>query len=361
MTTNIPKLPKSLSGGSPLGWHFMKDFKNCETYWWNRNLRPHPAGGVGIEPRESREALAIGTAFHRFAEFWYLSGWDTENGRDTGHRNLTTALDAARRSMIEHGFDPSSEGPGSAAWAIVEQLAIRYHAKYGPGGTHEEFPSYRVHSIENRLEPMVEQEFWLDLGYNGYLFTARLDLIVQTSAGLLALEHKTSAASLAGKLLDRFQLDGQATAQSIMLARHFPDEPIVGVELNVAVKDRGAKSSLPMLMRERTHRSEAQLEKFEMDAVRTLRRIDDTVGYYDSLLHSGMGYDEAARVAFDGNPDGYQCVGAFGKCAFFDLCNNRQISDHIVGLEFEPRSYEHYWENPYAQAANLLDSPTTDP
>src|SRR5258706_602917 len=359
MTTPNPldRLPVPVHpGGSAFGWHFLTNWSNCQTYWWNRNLRPHPDGGLGIEPIESRVPLAIGSAFHTGLEVWYHSGW--ADAQDTGERSLAQALSAARDALVAHGFDPTGDNEDAVgAWATLEELLTRYHSTYGPDGSQCEWPNDMVLS-DTAGQPYIERELALDLGYHGYVLTARLDLIVLNgSHGLIAREHKTSAASLANRLLDRFELDGQATTQALMLVHHFPDQPIIGVEVNVAIKDRASKSPLPALIRRRTHRSDAQLEKFTLDARRKLGQIDAAVAYYESLMMAGMSADEAARVAFDGSPDGYQCVGAFGKCAFFDLCANRPISESIVAQQFRPRSYAHHWENPLAAKATVQTTP----
>lgn len=325
VTSNLDWLP-TMKGGSRFGFHFLSDYQSCPTKWYNRNLRPHPSGGLGIEPLGYRAALDIGSRVHRGLEAWYLT-----------KLNNATSLDAA----ITGHRSPADEFPdGELAESIslTDRLLRLYHERY------LDDPAKEI--VWHHGKPGVELELQVDVGYKGYLFTARLDLVWRFDSYVWAVEHKTVAASLLGRLLDRSDIDGQFTGQYWLLTEHFPGEHVGGVVLDAIVKDRG-KSEKPALYRKNTSRTPEQIEKFRLDVARRLDQIENAVGNYRELLDHGLPHDDAARVVFDGTPDPYQCVSSYGKCEFYDLCLNRRVAPDVIQSSFKPRQYLHTHENPF--------------
>lgn len=349
----------AITSGSKLGWSFLSSFSDCPTKWYLRNLAPWPGSPirvdaihhklyldnqaisgepisgtapelpVGLEPRRFSPALDAGTRFHAAIEAFYRSG--VRDGVDTRIRSLDAALGAV--GTAEHDSEPEHESVATA-----RRLVERYCNHY----TNDDIEV----AIREDGQPMIEEELWLDLGFGGYKFTARLDMIYRRSGYLWALEHKTTAASSLGKLIQRFTLDGQVTGQFLQLASHFPNEQIGGVTLNAAVKDRGARSTAPEFTRRDYHRTHAQLEKFRLDLVRKLSQIDALVEQWMDLVTKGMDYDDAARAVFDASPSGYQCVGMGVACDFYSYCANREVASRLALDTFQPRSYKWEHENP---------------
>jgi len=316
------------STATRFGWHFLSLWSSCETAWWNANLRHHPKdedGQSGVEPRYTGPALMVGGAIHKGLEVWYLSGWDQASQKDTGHRDIDATISAA----VEHihavwGRFRSSDSAEKAE-AEVRGLLQGYHQHWsedylrvapGPDG-----------------EPLVEQEFQLDLG-GGHLFTARLDTVVyhpqEDPEGLWILEHKTVDVSRYRGLVEALQVDGQITGQVLQAKAHW-EERVRGALGNFLIKR--ARSISPF-QREEYPRPQVQLEKFHLDARRRLARIEESTSYYRLLLDGGMSQDEAARVAFDASHAGTQkCLG----CEFLNLCKNRAQSEWTLEAEFLPK------------------------
>lgn len=336
---NLEWLPH-VGGGSRFGWSWLSSWDKCETLWWNRNLRPHPSGSLGIELPGYKPALDIGIRTHTGLENWFRSGY---------------VLDAALQSHRDkHGGDDGLLAGADQALvdsvATTDRLLRAYDAKYGLNGTHPDHPHKEIVSIEDELQ--------LDVGYGGYMFTARLDLVWRYSGYIWALEHKTTNARQFNGLTARIDLDGQFTGQNMLLTEHFPNEHVGGVTADILLKDRGAQSKFPELLRKDTSRSPEQLEKFRLDVARKLDRIDNAVGNYRELLSKGVAHDDAATLTFDGSPDGTQCVNLLGyKCDFYDLCLNRRISSKLVETQFVPRQYKHTHENPLAAQLTVETTP----
>ena len=352
--SNLDFIPHRGSGASRFGWHFLSAWSKCETYFWRRHLEPHPSGGFGIEPRGERIEFVLGRAFHTGLELWRRS-WLTE-----GTPNLELSLEGARKVLTASW--PTPEGPDadfSDKWtkgrATLDRMLPRFHATYGPDGVKPD-TSY-VPLFDSEGEPTIEYELSIDVGFEGYVYTARLDFIGEREGYLWALEYKTTAASGLSGLRQRIELDGQFTGQNWLLHDALVSKvpsaagiPIAGVTLCAIVKDRAAKSTDPDLVRDTTSRTEPQLEKFRVDVARKLDRIENSVGNYRQLLERGATPEAAGLLAFDGSPDGYTCRGPFGKCEFFDLCANREQTGELLQLQFEPRVTDEREHNPFAPA-----------
>ena len=322
MTT--PTAPKT-STATRFGWSYLSQWATCQTRWWNSQLRRHPKapdGQLGLERRYQSDALLIGSAFHRFAEDWYLSGWSGD--KDTGQRDLDKPLSSAVELIQHQSYRLKSQDDGTKAEAVVRGLALGYHQRYledtlrvapAPDGT-----------------PLVEQEFTLDVG-DGHLFTSRIDTVVfeqDDPEGLWDLEHKTADVSKVSQLKEAFYVDGQITGQQLQMEAHWGPR-VRGIRANIAVK---RAKNIPPYQRQDYHRGQAQLEKFQMDVRRRLKGIREGVAKYDMLLEAGMSQDEAARVAFDASQAGTQtCV----SCDFLALCKNRSQSELIADIDFIPR------------------------
>lgn len=351
---------KPAGGGSPFGVHYITDFATCPTkfYWRNLAIWPgvylsvgpdgaitdareaqafadSPTLPVGVEQRGFAPALDTGSRVHAGVAAFYLSG--CRDGEDSGERSLDAMLEAAREDPPWP--DDPTEGHYESL-ALADKMLRRYFEVY------KAEDAVRV-AFDPEGQPLVEREFWLDLDYNGYRFTCRADLVYwQNGEYLRFMEHKTCRASDLPKWLKRAELDGQFTGQFLMGRSHFPDQPFDAVSLNALVKDRGAKSNLPDMMRKPYSRSNAQLEKFRIDTVRKLKRIDESVEEWRDLIGRGMEPEDAAKVVFDGSPSGYECVGTGISCTFATLCSNRERLSSILLDSFQPRQYKYQWENP---------------
>ena len=332
----LRSIPARKAGGSPFGWHFLSHWKACETFWFNTYLRPHPKGGVGVSSTKTGAALLIGGACHRGLEAWYRSGW--RDGEDTGEYSLDTMIEAGTQELTDRK-DEFSEEKGQhfdEALVLVTSLLEKYHYHMGPGGIDQDFPSYKV-AGDDQGEPLIEREFWLDLGYRDYTFTARLDLLMWVEGYLEVREHKTTAASRCGMLIRQLALDGQITGQNMLLAAMYPDVPRKGVEANILVKDRGAKSNLPPFPRQLYGNTPIELEKFKNDTIAALKNIDEHVYRYEELIQKGMSVSEAALAVFDASPPAIQCVG-FYECDFYRPCKMKGYEESLFATSFKPRS-----------------------
>jgi hypothetical protein len=340
------------SGGSPLGVHFLNDFASCPTKWYWRNLALWPGTNlaveraegeglpIGVVPSRFKGALDTGSRVHAGVAAFYASG--CKDGEDTGERDLGAMLDAAR---LDPPITPETEMTTELieSLALTDKLLARYFEVY------KDDHNVTV-AFDSAGEPLIEREFWLDLGYRDYRFTCRADLVYWqggAKAGYLRfMEHKTARASDLPKWLKRAEVDPQFSGQFLMGVSHFPESRFDGVTLNALVKDRAKKSDLPDMYRKTYARTPAQLEKFRMDAVGRLKRIDESVEQWRDLIARGMEPDDAAKIVFDGSPSGYECVGMGIACDYLPLCANRERLSSLLLDSFEARQYKYEWENP---------------
>ena len=329
---NLEMLPQTTKG-TRMGWSFLKLYKTCPMRWYNTYLRPHPSGGTGSESLTISRPLYVGDLFHHGCEHWYLSGWED------GQYELDVAVAALRERAKERQSDvPSGDW---ATWTgEAEDLLIHYHQFYGPGGLAPEWPQYQV-ACDHDGEPLIEKEFVIDMEYptNGesYVFTSRIDACMMFNGNLIALETKTVDTSRVSRQMLQFQVDGQCTGEIWLLRSAFPEVDNAGLHLNMIVK-RAGKGKDPF-RREPYHRSDIDLETFRLSTVRTLKRIDDSIGEYNDLLTGGVEVDEAARRVFDGYPDGFQCSGNFA-CDYLFSCMAKGNESAWFRMHSKARSTE---------------------
>lgn len=319
-------LRHSPTGGSRIGWSALSQFAECEFNWFLSYVVPHPKGGFGIGQGDAR-ALWVGAMFHEAMKAWFLSA------PETAQYSLDAALSALETSVRENGLrerDPDR----AAEWeSETAQLFRRYALECGPTGADPDGDRFRV--AFDAEGPLVEREFEVDLGYNGYYYTTRIDLVAWDAATpnqLLVVEHKTCDVSRAGSALRGYALDPQLSGETLAVAAAW-QRPVVPV-INM-VKKRAAQKN-PCRAWEPMPRSQVDLEKFRIDVVRRLKRMDEKVEEYKELVARGVPALEAGSMVFDGSPKGKVCADQGRQCAFYDACYRRSTREHWLAAT-EPR------------------------
>jgi hypothetical protein len=341
MTDTPPRFipARQLHGGTPAGTSYLNGFIGCRRRHFNLFVRPFSwddgREGEGIAPRSTAPDLLKGSTFHEGLAAWYLSG--CRDGADTGEYDVERAVAVAENHHAArlHEWEDTSEA-ADAIRQIVEMLRS-YHDWYGPGGRRPDYPTIQVmHNGEG--EPLIEREFALDLDYGGYLFTCRVDAIVEHHGYLKIMEHKTSAASWVGRRLKTTAMDAQFTGEIAVLEALFPNELLFGCLVNVVAKNRGANSKLDVATRDTTTRTSAQLRRFPAGCVEILKRIDQSHHQFTELVEQGVDIERAADVAYplDGTRNG-TCYAYNRSCPYMGLCQNPGDEDQIL-RSFRPRT-----------------------
>lgn len=311
------------------GWSKLRLWQECQTKYWNSELRTHPKATtqMGVEPRTISPALVIGGAVHKGLEVWYLGGW--KDGADTGARDLGPAIQAAVAHLAHnaHRFRGGQDAYENAE-VLVRGMLQGYHLKY-------EKDSLRVAPAPDG-SPLVEREFHLSLG-GGHLFTSRLDLVVfdplEDPEGLWSLEHKTCAISKQNEAVEGWYVDGQVSGEQLQMQSHWGQERVRGVRINMLVKPEARRVPTNPFQRHDYARPQWQLEKFHLDARRRLSAIQEATEYYN-LLTRHMTEEEAARVVFDAAQVGQ---GTCRGCDFLALCKNRAQSNFTLEANYQPK------------------------
>ena len=328
MTRFIPEAtPK---GGSPFGNSFLSTFATCPRKWFNQNIRPFD-GGKGIRPQFTSEHLIKGRIFHEALAELYLSG--CRDGEDTGEWDLDrakTVLESEHtRSIDEYGNLEKAEED----LFLLTSMLVNYYDEFSPSGSQPDFPTIRVmHDGEGK--PLIEREFSIDLGYGGYVFTCRADLLILHHGYPKVMEHKTSAPGFwAQKRLNAIHTDSQFTGECFVLASLFPDIQVDGVLCNVIIK----KGKSKIAIRESTRRDQHDYNTFRMSALDILQQIDRRTEGYTNDIKAGWAEEEAINRWF---PDHGMKTGGcenYGGCEFQVLCRNKGRTDQNL-KSFRPRT-----------------------
>ena len=319
-------------GGTRFGCHFILNWWNCPMFWFNRQVRPHPTkGGWGCRPTETASPLFIGGVVHIFLENWYRSL------HETGKPNLDTALEAAWVQAMQRKSELKDQDVFEKDWALIEKVCRKYDDYYGPGGL---APERIKVAVDNKGEPLIEREFEIDLGYSDYVFTCKVDLVVEQDGFMRPMEHKTSAASMLGSLAARVKMDLQPTGELFVLKSLFPDREIDSAIINVLIKDRSAKRLAqgdPEFTRVPVTKRPEDFIKFRTDIVQTLVNIEESLSIYLERIDAGCGVDESARKVF--TQYRHSCTGKFGRnCDYYGPCLAVGREETMFRAGFEPRA-----------------------
>jgi hypothetical protein len=124
------------------------------------------------------------------------------------------------------------------------------------------------------------------------------------------------------------QLSGETLAVSAAWNR--PVVPVVNLLKKRAAAKNAYRSWDPM------PRSPLDLEKFRLDTVRTLKRMDEAVEEWQTLVESGVTMLHAADLIFHGSPKGRICADQGRQCFAYDACWRRANREQWLAMA-EPR------------------------
>lgn len=306
-------LPKtSGSGGTRVGSSFLNDFKVCPYYWYLQHLAPHPSGGYGSEPRFTPDALWLGGISASAMQAWRTSGWkDGAYDFDAG----MSALLAESERRAPEVFDLDH-------WAELQSEVIHFLTRLwkwaGPGGPDPDWERYRVAPDGNGL-PLIEREFEIDLGWEGYFYTTKPDAVVWrlNDDKLCALDDKTCSASNATATVGAKSKASQLTGEQYAVHLTWPATPN-GFLGNFIIKN--AAGGKPPRRLEDLDRTEARMELFRVHTIRLLQQMERSTEEYLSLLTTGLPEPLAARSVFSDEPSESSCYQYNRACPFLDSC-----------------------------------------
>jgi len=321
-------------GGTRFGSHFLEVYQTCPTKWFNQFKRPHPQeGGEGVRPARTASPLLVGGAFHEALDVYYRSGFST------GRYSVDLALSRARECILERKDEFEDQDIMEKDWLLVQKLVQSYADHYGPGGVDPEWPRMKI-IVDSEGEPVIEREYEIDLDFKDYIYTCRIDALVESEGYLNILEHKTTSASQLHRLFDRNNMGLQATGEYFVLQTQFPDEKINGVMVSAIVKDRSERARSkgePDFLRRIFSRTHLELDKFRINVIKTLGRIEADMEEYVMELERTGSVDEAARIAFVQHRA--QCC-VFRRCEYYGPCATIGRESIMFRSGFKPRIRE---------------------
>ncbi len=322
-------------GGTVVGGSYLTLYVSCPRKWYFQFKYPSD-GGRGIVPIHTDANLIKGSVFHEGMAAWLISG--CRDGEDTGEYNLDAALAVAQTNHQARLREWSDQSDATTAWALVQEMLVRYHEWYGPGGRKPDFPDMKVLCDEKTGIPLVEQEVTIPLT-GEYFFTCRVDAVVERFGYACILEHKTSVASYVHQRLSTIHTDSQFTGEVAALRHIMGNSAISGVYCNVIVKNRSVNSKFDCAERGMTDRTVAETARFRVKCANILRAIDTAVDGYDDMISKGsLTAEQAADVYFPeyGMNTGY-CHSYRRECEYMSFCRGIQSPD-VTLINFRART-----------------------
>jgi len=304
------------SGGTEIGWSALSQYARCPRQWALAELLPHPSGGTGLASRPGR-ALIVGTLVHAFLKGWYLS--DPDNGHYSADAGFTELHEA---KLLFSDDDITQTGYGKdTPLADAMDLCRRYAKECGADGPDPDIARFRVATDEEG--PLVERYFKVDLGYNDYYLTTRIDTIGWAPGSddiILIPEHKTCDVSKQMATIFDLALSGQLTIETWAIRSNLGHTGEIIPVINLIRKRAAAKDVCRIWEPQR--RTPVDLEYFRQHIIRRLRRMDSDVAEYRALVEKGVPPLTAILTVFEAAPPRETCAGQGFKCFAYDLCSD---------------------------------------
>ena len=302
------------SGGTRIGVSCIKQWDRCKWQWFLSYAAPRPDNGVGFRRKTIGKALIVGILFHDAEQVWLESGWQD------GKFDHGVALDCIQAAMdsAERQREAGTEEQLTDCVATALELFARYAKRCGPNGADPDWERFRI-AADSEGKPLLEREWQVDLGYNQYFITSRIDAVGWRCAdGLLsAIEHKTMDVGNHRATIRGYHVGPQPTCEQLALSTAWPNED-VGVALNAVIKRAAAAN--PVRQWVVMDRREQHLEMFRIDTIRKLQAIDEAIEEWLELSLE-MPTMAAARLVFTANAPETVCSGQGFGCDFYDICH----------------------------------------
>lgn len=321
------------SGGTEIGWSSLSQYAACPHRWALAELLPHPRGGHGIGSRPGR-ALIVGTLVHAFLHGWYLSS--PEEGDYITDAGFDKLSDEAKKYAPED-LSQTSMSARTTPLAEALDLCTRYSRECSLTGPDPDAHRFRIAFDEEG--PLVEREFRVDLKWEGYYFTTRIDTIawavtdgVVDPSTIVIPEHKTCDVSKRAGTLADLALSGQFCGEYLAVQEDLGHPGKIIPVINMIQKRAAAKDLCRIW--EPLNKTPRDLEKFRRDTVKLLKQMSADVSEYQALLKTGLHPLEAIELVFRGSPPRETCAGQGYKCFAYDLCISRSTGKGwLMGTE----------------------------
>lgn len=323
------------SGGTEIGWSSLSQYAACPHRWALAEILPHPRGGHGIGSRPGR-ALIVGSLVHAFLHGWYLSSPEEANySDDAGFEKLSEEA----RKFTPDDLNQTSASNRATPLAEALGLCTRYAAECGTTGPDPDRDRFRIAFDEEG--PLIERPFAVDLGWEGYYFTTRIDTVAWAvtdgapdPSHIVIPEHKTcDVAKRAGTLAD-LALSGQFCGEFLAVREDLGHTGQITPVINM-IQKRAAAKDLCRIWEPLT-KTPRDIDKFRRDVVKLLKAMAADVEEYNALTKSGVPPLQAIELAFRANPPRETCAGQGYKCFAYDLCLARSTGPGWL-LGTEPR------------------------
>lgn len=347
MTTPSQFIPTDTGHGTVSGNSYVSKFDNCPKLWFHEFYYPwlSASGEVehrGLQPKLRALSLLTGSVYHEGMAALYLSG--CRDGADTGEWKVDHAIEVMESKAIDYRTQYSSDEEADNDLVQNRVYLRQYYDRFGPGSRSADWPSIQVvHDLEGK--PIVEREFKIRLN-DRYTYTCRSDLLIYHHGYLKTMEHKTSAPGIwLKKRLSSLSYDAQFSGEIAVMKANLPTlvgegTPLNGVLLNVLVKGRGVKSPHDVAERETGTRTDAQLERWRLQTINTLDRIEESIQAFEKLLSQGVELEVAANQTFPTLGTRTDHCKAYNRpCDYYELCQLPGMESRLMG-KYRPRTSE---------------------
>jgi hypothetical protein len=265
-------------GPTPWGWHKWNDLLQCPRKYdllYNKDR----------SPMARSNALEFGGLIHECLALYYeeTDAFLSESDDARADRLYGAFCEEPRWLGLLNGVLDSGVESYMDVAQDVKRIMDAYLAFYPL--RQDAFLQHEVAAVEEFVE--VKGTF---------PFTSRIDLVYRTAGGLWIVDHKSSRA-MTQDLASGWAINGQMLGLAYAATRHWPDERIQGLVINILVRTKSPqfkRVTLPL----RTDLIDEWIQKMEV-------WLTKVMPHYEAL---------------DWPPNYASCVHRYGRCPFYSYC-----------------------------------------
>lgn len=265
-------------GPTPWGWHRWEDLLKCPRKYdllYNQHC---------TVPARSN-ALEFGGLLHECLALYYEEANAILSEQDDARADQL--YDAYCHEPQWHRLLAEIENSGVEAYFEVVEDVLRVMRAYL-----EHYPMLRDKFLEHEI--VAVEEFMDPPG--PFNFTARMDLAYRAPRGLWVVDHKSSKA-MTEDLASGWALNGQMLGLMYAAPRHWPDEQVLGLVVNILVRTK-----VPQFKRVTVPLYPAMVDVW---VERLTMWVNHVLPFY-------------ADVGWP--PNFASCIHRYGRCPFYDYC-----------------------------------------
>lgn len=280
--------------GTDSGFHFISDFKRCETYWRRRYYDQ-------LELVQDDPHMLWGSFIH--------SGLAARSIAHCKQQSMDwQKLSAISIKAFEKSLEENRDRFRAYDYMQIKSDGIKLLTEYGIEYMHDKLVSISPKHVEVPLE----WDFTSEADGFDFRHTGRIDNVARTSGQDYLVDHKSTGWNM-GKLTLSLHVSQQSTAYIMLWNKNHPDRPIWKMIYNI-LRLYGSKPEFRRIV----------IERSEQDVADYIRGVKETVLRIQSKVASPEQFWDKDTGA---------CFRYNRQCPYLELCQGANY-ESLIGIKY---------------------------